>query len=151
MADYCAWCGDYCGQRLYYTMDGVKMGWFCSSRCVAECPYGCGHNQGADCFITTAICDILGKADDCVELETLRGFRDTYMMEDDQRRALVDLYYEEAPAIAQTLRESPDKNAKAEALLRDFITPAVKAVEAEQREDAMAIYTAMMSHFGVKG
>ncbi len=150
MATYCAWCGDYCGQRYYYVANGTKMGWFCSNRCISECPYGCGTPQGADCFITTAVCDILGKADDCDELTTLRDFRDSYMLTNRTRSGLVDLYYETAPSIAQRMLESGTRDEEAARLYNAHIRPAVDAIKAGHNEEGMRIYTEMMASFGVK-
>ena len=36
-----------------------------------------GKHKG--CFLTTAVCEYLGKADDCEELTTLRDYRDQWL------------------------------------------------------------------------
>ncbi|WP_085681059.1 CFI-box-CTERM domain-containing protein [Marinobacter salarius] len=57
------------------------------------------------CFLTTAACSYQGLSDDCFELETLRNFRDAYLMSTVEGRALVHEYYEKAPKIASNLTE----------------------------------------------
>lgn len=101
------------------------------------------------CFITTAVCSILGKSDDCFELETLRSFRDKYMMTEPNRRELVHKYYRTAPAISYRLETSEDKKEEANYLLNNFISPACAAIESNDNQKAMNIYTDMMSYFGV--
>jgi len=57
-------------------------------------------NGGISCFLTTAACEFMGLPDDCLELETLRQFRDEHVP-----KSLVDEYYQIAPAICQKLNK----------------------------------------------
>ncbi len=56
-----------------------------------------------DCFLTTAVVERRGEADDGPTLQALRGFRDGYMMETAGRRALVADYYRTAPAVVAAI------------------------------------------------
>jgi hypothetical protein len=56
------------------------------------------------CFLTTACCEIVGLADDCFELASLRRFRDSAMLPDASGRHDVARYYERAPAILAEMR-----------------------------------------------
>jgi hypothetical protein len=147
---HCSWCGGYCNSTWWRMEDGYKMGHFCSRRCTDTASHGVGTIlESPACFITTAICDILGKADDCDELQTLRQFRNTYMLSDTERRGLVDLYYETAPAIAKRMRENDDRHQEATSLYDEHIAPAVDAIKAGRDEEGMRIYSAMMARYGV--
>ncbi len=53
------------------------------------------------CFITTAVCQMANKPDDCPELTAFRRFRDTYMIECCPE--LIQQYYEIAPAIVTAI------------------------------------------------
>ncbi len=53
------------------------------------------------CFITTAVCQIANKPDDCPELTAFRQFRDIYMKE--HCPDLIQQYYEIAPAIVTAI------------------------------------------------
>jgi len=70
-----------------------------------------GFEKKGFCYITTAVCEIQNKADDCYELMMFRDFRDKYLMKEEEGRALVDEYYELAPRIlaAIDLKSSKDE------------------------------------------
>ena len=51
------------------------------------------------CFITTAVCEAEGKPDDCAELTAFRRFRDGWLSQQPDGPALIEEYYEIAPAI----------------------------------------------------
>ncbi len=61
------------------------------------------------CFITTAVCQMAGKPDDCPELTAFRHFRDTYMKA--HCPELIETYYEIAPAIVTVIdyTDSPER------------------------------------------
>jgi hypothetical protein len=61
----------------------------------------CTPPQG--CFITTACCELLGLADDCFELRTLRRYRDDILAKQPWAAAAIARYYAEAPAILRRL------------------------------------------------
>lgn len=99
------------------------------------------NNKGG-CFITTAICEAENKPDDCDELQTLRGFRDHYMMEGDGY-ALVQEYYAKAPAIVEAIKNRPDSAWCFEHLKTRYLLPAVNAVKAGDNEKALMLYTVL--------
>ena len=66
---------------------------------------GPGASGGGDggCFLTEAVAGRGFEADDGPTLTALRSFRDGYMQETPQRRALVERYYEIAPRIVAAI------------------------------------------------
>ncbi len=58
----------------------------------------------AQCFLTTACCELVGLDDDCFELTALRRFRDRVMMADAAGRRDVAHYYETAPEILSEMQ-----------------------------------------------
>ena len=60
------------------------------------------------CFITTAVCRYSGRPDDCELLETMRTWRDTWMQETIERRALVERYYDNAPRYVEAIDQRSD-------------------------------------------
>lgn len=96
------------------------------------------------CFITSAVCADVGLPDDCRELTTLRGFRDSFMMVTDERVARVQEYYRIAPGIVERINRSLDRQSIYNYLRSTFILPAVAAVEAGENKHAETIYTSMM-------
>jgi len=55
------------------------------------------------CFVTTACCEMVGLADDCWELRTLRQFRDTRLAALPGGPADIARYYRAAPALVASL------------------------------------------------
>lgn len=64
--------------------------------------------KGGLCFITTAVCYYRGLDDNCKELETLREFRDNYLLKTAEGIALVSEYYKIAPEIAEKITKPND-------------------------------------------
>lgn len=96
------------------------------------------------CYITTAVCELQGKPDDCHELQTLRKFRDEWLVKQPGGEELVAQYYEQAPRFLAAVSKSGFR----EQMLRNFdevyIKPAVHAVEAGDNAKAFRIYTDML-------
>lgn len=102
-------------------------------------------NSGG-CFITGAVCEGLGLPDDCTELRALRAFRDTYMQETAERRAMVQDYYAIAPGIVAKLANDPDKMLFFERARNEYILPAVRAIIDSRPADALELYGELVSY-----
>ena len=74
----------------------------------------------------------------------LRNFRDSYMLHDPDRRRSVDVYYEIAPRIVETINASGRSTEVYSRLMEQFLQPSVEAIEQGRPEDACRIYTQMM-------
>jgi len=96
------------------------------------------------CFITTAVAETLGLGDDCRELNALRRFRDTYMLETPQRRAEVAHYYRVAPLIVERIWASASPGEVWRELAHSYVLPAVRLVEAGQAEASRQLYRRMV-------
>ena len=82
-----------------------------------------GFRKHGFCFITTAVCEAEGKPDDCPQLTAFRSFRDGWLSETEEGRALVREYYEIAPAIVAAMRYGDDEAAQCARLRRDWLDP----------------------------
>jgi len=102
------------------------------------------NSGGGGCFITTAICESEGKADDCRELMILRKFRDEFMITDSERKKLVEEYYRIAPDIVRSIKELKNSKQIFEMLKDDFIIPCILLIEKGCSECAMQRYRAMI-------
>lgn len=70
-----------------------------------------GQNKSSGgCYITTAMCNYLGKQDDCYELTILRGFRDNWLYYQPDGEYLIHEYYRLAPSIVEELNHTQDKD-----------------------------------------
>jgi hypothetical protein len=101
-------------------------------------------SSGGGCFITTAVCESRGEADDCPTLTKLRAFRDSYMQETKQRKDLVRLYYDVAPKIVDRINAREDRQAFIEYLYCRFIVPACASIDRGNLVDAFNLYTQMI-------
>ncbi len=75
------------------------------------------------CFITTAICRDEGKPDNCAELTAFRAFRDGYLAACEDGPALIDEYYNIAPAIVTCIDLCDDSAAAYRSLRQTYLLP----------------------------
>ena len=95
------------------------------------------------CYLTTAMCNILGYPDNNYYLETLRKFRDTVLQQDFKYIPLLLSYDTIGPQIAYELENDENKVEIATNLFNKFITASVTAIENNKVNDAVNIYVAM--------
>lgn len=81
------------------------------------------------CFITTAVCEHSGKPDDCYELTAFRAFRDGYLASSEGGAALIDEYYEIAPAIVTCIDLFAEKDAVYPMLREKYLAPCLDDIE----------------------
>lgn len=95
--------GWYC---TYYEqwVEGTNDGYGCPGWCDEDSGSSSSGSDG--CFLTSACVKHLGKADDCMELQTLRAFRDNYMAKTEEGLWLIKRYYATAPQIVQKIESS---------------------------------------------
>lgn len=110
------------------------------------CP-NCGYNG---CFITTAACIHTGEAEESGFLGEVRYFRDTYMQETAERRALVDEYYRIAPAIVDAIDSQADAAREYRRIRAEYLDSAVACIRQNEGEKAERIYIAMVTDLAAK-
>ena len=109
--------------RLYFNGngvpkdDGLAMQWWQRSadagdktakKWIEEVNTAKSQGKSGGCFITTAVCDTLGKPDDCYELTMFRDFRDNWMAVQADGEALIQEYYVIAPKIVSAINQLPN-------------------------------------------
>jgi len=70
-----------------------------------------GMEKDSSCYLTTACVRARGLPDDCLELTTLRSFRDAYMLSSEEGCAAVEEYYAIAPDIVRAVESRNDAEA----------------------------------------
>ena len=110
------------------------------------CP-NCGYSG---CFITAAACIHSQEGDNSSCLDDVRYFRDTYMQETRERRALVEEYYRIAPAIVDAIDAESDSTAEYERIRAEYLDQAVECIRRSDRETAERIYVAMVENLAAK-
>lgn len=103
-----------------------------------------GGFQKKLCYITTAVCECLGKEDDCYELKLLRDYRDGYLMATKGGEALVEEYYNIAPTIVTRInREECAANVYRE-IWSTYLKPCIRYIEEKRLEDCKVCYMNMV-------
>lgn len=97
----------------------------------------------AGCFITEAVMSS-GGADNGIELETLRGFRDNILMKTPQGQAMIAEYNAIAPVVVEAIGARPDAMQIYQQIKSQFIDPAVAAVQQGNHQQALQIYAQMI-------
>lgn len=97
------------------------------------------RDEESNCFLTTACVRYYGLRDDCYELETLRHFRDTYLMKTNLGKSAVKTYYEIAPALVKKLEKDKNKAILFEAIFEQ-IKMACLSIEQGNNRKAHSIY-----------
>lgn len=103
-----------------------------------------GQEHGGGCYLTTAMCNVLGKEDDCYELNTLRVFREKYMRNDEEGKKLLKEYDRISPPIASRLLSSERKEEIASNMLKTFINIAIEKINGGNNIEAINIYKNMV-------
>ena len=97
------------------------------------------------CYITTAICEIQGKSDDCYELQTLRDYRDNWLQHQMGGSELIAEYYRTAPALATALHADENRTAIADKLYQDYLLPCISFIRNNQPEACREHYIHMVN------
>lgn len=89
------------------------------------------------------MCDILGYEDDCYVLNTLRDFRDNYMMQNEEYLPLLEDYNVVGPIISDKLSKDKDKDFNAKLMLYFYILPAIRCIKNNENDNAIELYKDM--------
>ena len=105
---------------------------------------GTSQKKSSGCFITTAVCQCFGKSDDCYELTMFRRFRDDWLMQQSDGKALIAEYYATAPAIVSCIdgREHPADIYQQ--IWQRYLSPCLKHLEQGEYKACKEHYIAMV-------
>ena len=81
------------------------------------------------CFITTAVCDSLGRADDCYELNAFRSFRDGWLANAQDGQRKIQEYYLFAPLLVQKINQHRDSAKIYRDIWQTWLRPCLKQLE----------------------
>lgn len=96
------------------------------------------------CFITTAVCEELGKPDDCEELTAFRAFRDGYLMSCEDGPALVEEYYNIAPGIVTCINVCDNRSERYRAIREEYLAPCYADIQAGRMQECKDRYVKMV-------
>ena len=96
------------------------------------------------CFITTAVCEELGKPDDCEELTAFRAFRDGYLRACLDGEALIREYYDIAPGIVTCINLASDRHETYREIRDTWLAPCYADLQNGRLADCKTRYTQMV-------
>lgn len=100
---------------------------------------------GGGCFITTAVCDSFGKADDCFELTTFRKFRDGWLTSQPDGKALIAEYYSIAPRIVDRINRLADSAQIYKSIWREYLEPCLTFIGRGDNQSCKRLYVDMVT------
>lgn len=103
-------------------------------------------NTGSFCFISTVVCEYLGKPDDCTELNILRKYRDDWLRKQSDGQQLITEYYNNAPLIVSKLKTSENYNVYCQYIWDNYLQPCLKFIEDKQFELCKLKYIGMYEY-----
>lgn len=104
----------------------------------------CSHFEGESgsggCYLTTACTASRNLPDNCHELETLRSFRDTYLISLENGKEEISEYYKVAPQIVEAINKRENACGIWNDLYNDMVLPCVELIENHRNEEAYIKY-----------
>ena len=96
------------------------------------------------CYITTAVCESLGKGDDCYELNLFREFRDQYLLQQQDGPELIHEYYDIAPTIVKHISDTQQQEKIYHEIWDQYLMPCVHMIEEDKNEECCELYRNMV-------
>ena len=140
----CKSCRDAKKNRSYSSSDGYSSP--TTRHTSASNNTGSSGNNGSFCFISTVVCEYFGKKDDCVELNTLRAYRDNWLRHQPGGQQLIAEYYNNAPLIVSKLRMSANYATYCQYLWDNYLQPCLMFIESKQFESCKKLYIDMYQY-----
>lgn len=97
------------------------------------------------CFLTTAACEFYGKDDNCIELTTLRQFRDNWLLHQNGGEQDILHYYEIAPKLVEAMKNSSDYAETCEIIMNKYILPCVALIQEKRNEECRSKYIELIN------
>ena len=98
------------------------------------------------CYITTATCEEYGKPDDCYELTAFRGFRDNWLINQPDGKALIERYYSTAPAVVELINKQPNRTEIYHYINDTYLSKCLRYIENDENEKCKETYVNMMEY-----
>jgi len=102
------------------------------------------YTSDSSCYITTAVCNSFGKADDCYELTLFRNFRDSYLLKTPSGKQLVEEYYVKAPKIVAQIDALPEREMIYYRIWDQYLQRCMRHIQKNELEDCRNVYVTMV-------
>jgi len=109
-----------------------------------EQKYDAATGKETSCFITTATLHSLKTNDNSYELNSFRNFRDNWLLNQEDGKAIIEEYYGIAPIIVSSINKNENNNKIYKKIYIDYLSKALHYIENKQYEQAKATYIKMV-------
>lgn len=96
------------------------------------------------CYITTAVCSSLGRADDCTELNEFRAFRDGWLAGSEDGPEKITEYYLFAPIIVRAIDASGHAPEEYRNIWEKWLSPLLQCLRGGRQEECAVGYEKMV-------
>ena len=137
---YYYWDGDYYCSR---TRERVDEDWYysyCRNYDYDGCHIYKNASTSGGCYLTSACVEAMGLPDDCLELTTLRDFRDNWLAHQPGGKEEIKRYYEVAPGIVTAIHTKENAKAIFTEIYNELILPCVALIQEGKKEEAWKLY-----------
>ncbi|WP_052807247.1 CFI-box-CTERM domain-containing protein [Risungbinella massiliensis] len=105
-----------------------------------ERKYNRESKSGGGCYLTTACVEYQGLPDNCYELETLRRYRDNYLLSTSEGQKEVESYYQISPTMVDRIKQRSNQADIYQKIYQELVSPTVRLIESGQNEEAYRHY-----------
>lgn len=102
--------------------------------------------SGGGCFITTAICEMNGKPDNCYELNQFRFFRDSWLKNQPDGIELIHKYYNIAPTIVKNINQESNSDEIYKEIEKTYLKPCLELIETQKYNECKKTYSNMVEN-----
>ena len=109
-----------------------------------------GGRKKSSCYITTATCISLGKPDDCVELVSIRSFRDNWLIHQKKGLEIIENYYNLAPVILNSINNSRNPKIIYQNIWNNYLKEFFELIASRKNKSALKIFLKMITELGTQ-
>ncbi len=146
--------GDYWCMVHDRSIDSNVYNNYCKNYNYNQCSIYKSKNPSSGCFITTVVCEILHKKDNCELLSNLRNFRDNVLQKDEKYYEYLQDYDNIGPIIADKLRRDKDRENVAKVIYNNGLLPINESLNNNEYDKACEKYYVMtlllINYYGLK-
>lgn len=102
------------------------------------------------CYITTATCKWLRKADDCYELRKFREYRDNILLNEPDGKAIIAEYYKVAPKIVNNIEKSEQSEEIYWKIWNEYLKKCLHYIENKEYEKCKGLYITMVNRIKIQ-
>lgn len=148
---YYVWKSDYFCLKKDTEINEDLYSRYCKKYEYTDCPiYRYEEPGGKGCYLTSACVEAKGLLDDCIELTTLRRFRDTWLNAQPGGKIEIEIYYNTAPRILSAIQKREDNLIVLEQIYQDLVLPCVQLIQENKMDEAWKRYRAITEMLIVK-